>query len=69
MLGRGLTISASELTVKSIHKTNIDDPTDLRNMTIVVEGDKSLDVAPYVIGSLIFSPSPRRPASPLPEHT
>ena len=47
----------SQLTVKSIHKTNIDDPTDPRNMTIVVEGDGSLDVAPVQgIGSLIYQP-------------
>ncbi len=55
VLGRPTPLDV-ELTVTSIHRNNLDDPNDQRNMTIVVTTESEVDLSGFPRGSLLYEP-------------
>ncbi len=55
--GRSVT-STVEFEILEIHDTNLDDPGDKRNMTIVLKADGAVDVAPFGPDSIVYIPVP-----------
>jgi len=65
-IGADPVTSSTEFTVQSVHPTNLSDPQDELNMTIVIKKSPgTVDVSPFKPGSLIYIPVPA-PASVTP---
>jgi hypothetical protein len=60
VIGRppGSVTSEVEFEVLEIHATNLDDPNDHRNMTLVLKADGPVDVSPFGEDSVVYIPVP-----------